>query len=52
MYKYAVGERYDDLVSEEGIRFDMTDEGGMSKHLAELRDLQENQGYAVHIPIK
>lgn len=25
MYRYAVGERYEDLISEEGIRFDMSD---------------------------
>ena len=101
MYRYAVGERYEDLVSREGIRFDMSDEGGtlmiyfnrptdaeiravkrgpvqfkllemkgiiflltkfegmewmdspyhvaLSKNLTELRDLQENQGYALHI---
>lgn len=101
MYRYAVGERYGDLVSEEGIRFDVSDEGGtlmiyfnrptdaeiravkrgpvqfkllemkgiiflltkfegmewmdspyhvaLSKNLTELRDLQENQGYALHI---
>lgn len=101
MYRYAVGERYEDLVSKEGIRFDMNDEGGtliiyfdrptdpeiqaikkgsiqfkllemkniiflltkfegmewmdapyhveLSKNLTELRDLQENQGYALHI---
>jgi len=28
MFRYAVGERYGDLVSEEGIRFDVSDEGG------------------------